>query len=483
MIVQNKTGTVQVRKLLNGTTLDPTQDGNNPAGATAVTYVNLEEQPNNKLCEAFGKRYLLVNDDVRERDEGGSGNWGIVHTTVSAPGKGGRAVSGLHLLHPNGIPTLAFFFERQSNHIIYLVTSTNGTTWNETATGTGAPSNNLGKYGRSIVFGSSLFWTVRWNINTGYIWSWNLSTGVATTYLLTSGVFGTIGGIEPNVPYFDFIVHKDKLYCTTRNDSNGGYLFRLDGTTWVNVMGGTASWTSSWTTLSPSVALISDGDDLVILSSDAGSVRATRFQTPETTATATAITSPVWDNIDTNSNSHMYKYLDVSDPTSGTWYIWQGTSAGINSGTFDCYQYNGVSSAMTFVGNGVPGSTFTIPSIGDGGSDRIPAKGEGRPEFDGLPTEQVNGRKRFFRVYGTGSALTLSLYYSADQEAPGTLATLVASTITIESGSPSTTPTNTASQITNLTPDDGATLYSVVHDVASDGLSVGEQHTVLLDVV
>jgi hypothetical protein len=453
MVVQNKSGTVQVRKMLNGTTLDPTQDGNDVPGATAETFISGQEQPNNLLVEAFGKRFLTINDTIRERNEGGDGNWGIVHsfTTNERP----RVRSGIHLLHPAGIPTVAVIYSETTDNI-RLITSTDGTVWSDIQIA-GQIAGNIDEWGRSVVFGSNLYWIYKNSSGPeGRIICRDLELGVTTLFDLDAGVFTGLT-IEDNVAYADWIVHKDKLYIIIKDNTSNGYLFRLDGSAWVNAMGGTSTFTTGWTTGTPASALISDGDDLVAFITTSAAVRAYRFQTPETTATSSNITAPVWNNVSTNGQSHFHKYLDVSDPTSATWYIWQGTGGSIISGTFDCYQYKGIGMTMDFVGNGIAANAFTIPSIGDGGNDRIPTATSGRPEFDSQPEEVVAGRRRFFRVYGTGADINLRQYHNLGREAPDILSTLGAGTIEVNDSIDVTGLVGNASETTleGLTPSAG----------------------------
>jgi hypothetical protein len=179
-------------------------------------------------------------------------------------------------------------------------------------------------------------------------------------------------------------------------------------------------------------ALISDGADLIFFYSD-NQPECFQLQNSLTSSiTSVDRTGTVMAGVGGGSLGQWQKYLDVTTPGSPVWYLWYN-QGGQNVGTYDCYQYNGTGSALTLLGSGISAVDFTLPNVGTGGSDRIPAKTEGRPQFDGLPEEVMGGgRKRFFRVYGEGSDLTLSQYHSADQEAPETLSTLTASSIAIE---------------------------------------------------
>jgi hypothetical protein len=135
--------------------------------------------------------------------------------------------------------------------------------------------------------------------------------------------------------------------------------------------------------------------------------------------------------------------------------------------------------------------TFSSSEVITGGTSTAFATTSAVDEDATFPPKEVAGaRRRYFRVYGTGSALSLDLYYSgpdiagaAGAAASGSLAnkraTIVA--VGVVAGSPTTTPSLSTNQIINLTPDDGATLYYVDANSVADGLVPGQLHALILD--
>ena len=210
-------GNVTVRKLLNGITLDPTQDGNDVLVTSSEAPVgSTDHQHFNRLVEAFGKRYLLHGHRVYERDEGGDGNWGV----VSEPDLGGQSVtdkahSGLHLLYPAGGPTLAFRYHIDATPL-QIAKTTDGSTWTVQGSGLAAVNadNNVGP---SIVYGDSIFWWLEGNSGTVEVRAFNFDTLVATQYSI-------VGAGESN-----FHVHDDKLYILVPDSGLFAQLFRFDG--------------------------------------------------------------------------------------------------------------------------------------------------------------------------------------------------------------------------------------------------------------
>jgi hypothetical protein len=127
---------------------------------------------------------------------------------------------------------------------------------------------------------------------------------------------------------------------------------------------------------------------------------------------------------------------------------------------------------------------FVVSHRRYGGGNISPAQVDGtsRIAFEGNPVEEAGGlMKREFRVWGTGPAINAKLYFSPDEQAPSTEATLGA--VAVESGSPATTPTLNANTINNITPDDGSTLYSFRWAASADGISEGQGYTLLMDTV
>ena len=57
---------------------------------------------------------------------------------------------------------------------------------------------------------------------------------------------------------------------------------------------------------------------------------------------------------------------------------------------------------------------------------------------------------------------------------------IVATTVTVEAGTPATTPTNTGTQINNVTPDGGSAIYSVNLLTTAAGILSGQGYSLLI---
>ena len=539
-------GNVTVHKLLNGTTLDPTQDGSDVLIGTLETpAAGFTDNHANRLIEAFGKRFLLHGHRVYERDSGGVGNWGEV--TSLAQSDTSVDHSGLHLLHPAGVPTLAFLagssISTGTDMAVFL--TTDGTSWS--IIDTNILSNNTTGQGMSVVYRDSIAWYDY--DQTGFeISMYDFSLGIGNKLDLPGAANNSSGGGALHV-------HQNQLFAITEGPSNTGTLWRLDGTIFtltavLPVAGGAAA--------GQGYTMFSDGNDIITMMPD--------ISTPPMVARVSDVLqagSPSVINISSNYTSLLpgngsYVAYVSKDPSPLTGdqgiYFWH-RDGDFNTGSFDLFQFNfrrithgsvtsgpfqinevvtqsvtgafgtvtnvgagfleltdvdettpfdntntltgGTSGATasstsslveqspTSLGSGISAVNFGLPHSKDGGLDRIPTATSVRPALDGLPVEITGSKtKLFFRVYGTGTpTISLELFASPNSEAPDTLVTLVGGTLIVESGAPATTPTISGNQITNITADSGVSLYSFQADLTAVGISSGQAYTLLLDIV
>jgi hypothetical protein len=524
-------GNVSVHKLLNGLALDPTQDGND------VLVGNLESPSNsdvnnhaNRIIEAFGKRYLLHGIRIYERDQGGPGVWGSIFSSESI---NSARHSGLHLLHPSGVPTLCFL--EWPGGAVRKYTSTNGTSF-VIDTSIGTINGFVDSIGPSVVFGNSIAWLVQGD--TGGLLVHDLDLDATIQPALTAG---------PNQSGdVDILVHKNKLFISYGSGTTMR-IDRLDGSSLTNIFS-----SGSFLNSGSRNVMFSDGEEIIIFYDQfsAGANKAFVITDPTGTPGSVNIDSVIA-GIAHNSPHGWSKYVSVDpDPTQATVYLWHNAGH-LNAGTFDLFRYRyrqithgsttgaflqnefveqagtgargrimeidpGVSMDLTDVtgtfnntgiitgddsgafatatsllvyqtvvslGSGISKVTFGITNTADGGLDRIPTATSARPSLEGVPTEIAGDTtKFFFRVYGTGSVIALELFASGDSEAPDTQVTLTGGTLVVESGAPATTPVISGNQITNITPDSGATLYSFQAQLTSVSISSGQSFTVLLDI-
>jgi hypothetical protein len=534
MIVNYKgSGNVAVYKLLNGITLDPVQDGSDVlAGNLEVPNALHMDNHANRLIEAFGKRYLLHGERVYERDQGGDGNWGSIFSTENISSSDH---SGLHLLHPNGVPTLCFLDWTQGS-AVRKHTSTNGTSF-VTDPNIGTINGFVDFIGTSTVFQNSIAWLIQGNDGGLLVHDLVLDSSIKPTLTGPTG---------SDTSSSDLLVHKNKLFIAYFHNTTMT-VDRLDGSSLTNVFS-----SGHFNSNGSGVVMFSDGDEIILFFDQfsAGANKAFAITDPTGSPGSVDISS-VLGGISHTSPHGWNRYISLDpDPSQPTVYLWHN-AGDLNTGTFDLYRYRyrqighdaptgsftigetvsqavsgatgrvmessgttldltdvtgtfnasdtitGADSGATAsansplayqtlvsLGSGVSKANFGLPSIADGGLNRVPVKGAARPGWDGQPVEVLGGRtKWFFRLHGSGPAVNLEMFFSPVEEAPDRSSTLVNGTLVVESGSPATTPTITNGQtIDNVTPDGGVALYSFQHAATTDGIGEGQGYTALLDI-
>lgn len=561
LVVKNRSGTPQIFPLLLGTVLG-TQDGSD-FGAVE-TGVNNNYRTGNRIIEAFGKRFVSAKHNIYERDEGGSGVWGSVHARSGNVGgnSDGSAQSGLHLLHPNGVPTITSLYFNGGSGIVFLTTSTDGVSWSDTSLGVGSGSTPFS--GHSIAFRDSIFWLHQPAGNAFQVVEHRLTTNTTTTYsILGNSHRGAAFAIVNNELY----LHG---FTSNNNVLNDWLIFRFTGISWVTVTSLTGFKRKGTSGQICGSCCWADGDDLIIFAGGETAPGAVdgdtfyRITDPAGSPTVTDVTTlyltsgngadifapgggsavefATWDVLidnDTNPGQApaIYLWRYGGSGQAGTRTAWtfnyRQITHGTVTGTFSVNEIvtgttSGATAKIAAVGSGFLSLTnvdesggvfqsgeplttlggsatsssllieqpftsdgtsisaiFALPHTVDGIGIRIPTKPAARAEIGDTanpPEETAAGTKYFFRVYGTGSIGVITIYISGDEEAPDTVATLTGSVV-VESGSPATTPVRSGNTITNVTPDDGVALYSFVHDVATDGLSVGDTFGLMPKIV
>ena len=546
MVVSFKgTGNVRVYKLLTGITLDPVQDGSDVLVGNLEVTSGTNNNHANRMAEAFGLRLLLHGHRIYERDSGGAGTWGEV--TGLAQSAVATHHSGLHFLHPDGVPTVAALLGNTlltaPNTNMVVLSSTDGTTWSLTNTGLDI-LGDTGETSHSCVYRNSIVWHDK--TNDGFeIRMWDFVLGVGVKHQLP----GQTGSFRGTV-----IVHQNNLYAIDIGTGNDLRVWRLDGSVFTDLG---VLVTDVVNTSGVNVGVWSDGDDLIVASP--GSVTGVTAARVSNLLFGETMSSVLIDSIFSGlllGEGSIVPYVCTTPSplaSDKTIYFWHRDGNNFDLGSFNLYRWNyrrithsavtggpfqvnevvtqsvtggygvvtdvgagylgitdkkgagfdavntltGADSGatanatsllletnVTALGTGIAASHFGLPSENDGGTIRIPTKGLGRPGWDGFPVEVLGGRtKWFFRVYGTGVAFDLRMFFSPVEEAPDQLASLVNGTLIVESGTPATTPTITDGMtIANVTPDDGVALYSFQHDADTDNISEGQGYSARLDI-
>jgi hypothetical protein len=372
------TGSPQIYPLLAGTTLG-TQIGYD-FGTLESGAIHASGGPcvRNRIAEAFGKTFTLQSNDIREKDQGGTGNWGIAYTLVLAGGgvHNGRD-SGWHLLHPDGRPCLAFLVASSITDT-FAIFSYDGINWNEvTVTLTGASSGAT--VSDSVSFRDSIFWCT--NGNAPYnITEYNFSTNSSTFY-----GFGLANCRDKGV-----CVASNELYSISPPAGNSPfYLYKLSGgifSTWR-----TQSYAYSSGETTSGTAMFPDGGDIISLtcgqiSGGNRGCHATRWQDVATPGTALNITDPVIPSAfrasATGTNYQSWEVLVDNNSNPGlppTVYIWHLTGYAMMTtyGSRIAYQFQYRAITHGTVTNGPFIAGETVTSAG-GATGVIHAVGSGQ---------------------------------------------------------------------------------------------------------
>jgi hypothetical protein len=498
-------GNVQVFPLF-GTQILGTQIGSD-VGTGGPALANLEtvpttasnySNPTNRVVEFLDDVYCVAGWGapgttlgIYKQNQGGSGAWGRVHT----PTAGFSAVSGLHIMHPNDVPTLVLLSHGQSDGDVYLHTSTNGTTWNETNVFADASPS---AYGMSLAYRDILFWINKDNVFQYNFGTTSLTRAISGSLLQLPSFIGGCIHIHNNTPY--------AIWNNSNLSGSPLKLFRYSAGTFGSVSSGevynfntqatpTIGGGTSGVMFTDFVHM--DGDLIAILNaSSTGDIGTHIFviNTPEGTVSTTNISSTVFGathGADTylvggggaDATRRWTVYVDNdSDPTNPRTYLYTWVSGG----GAQCWQWMGKDTEVEQVSlSTISGDNFVRFYSTRGGGNYFVGGGAPRAELgdsSNPPVEVDGGTKWFFRVYGTGGPAVMTLYYNNEELSPDSIATLTGS-VTVESGTPSTTPSRSGNTITNLTADDGATLYSFIHDASADGLGEGETYTLMPDIV
>jgi hypothetical protein len=177
-----------------------TQDGSDlgtggPGLATLATTIPAGTFSSNKVIEFLGDRYVLTDDGsgsgattgVYKKNSGGAGQWGRVRGGEFAGDtqKDGDN-SGLFVLHPAGVPTLAYmqFDGLGELRIALTIDGTTGANWGANQgilleTNASSPAT----MGQAIVFRDSIFWIhhqFTGGAGAGSVTSYDLNTTTLT---------------------------------------------------------------------------------------------------------------------------------------------------------------------------------------------------------------------------------------------------------------------------------------------------------------
>jgi hypothetical protein len=486
--------------------LNGSQDGSDvgtggPSLAILETGIPAGSFANNRVIEFLGDTYCVMANNaspssgVYKKGQGGAGLWGRVRGGgIEWPGIDGHT-SGLHVLHPNEVPTLVqmWFDSAADLQVSFTTDGTTGSEWGTNLNVVEASGAQPATVGQSIVFRNSVFWAHQFFTGTagsGELTQYDLVTDTLTRHNIQA-IFRAGTACEMGLH-----VHDSKLYAMNRGPAaNSIRLARLDaGNAWVQVwQSGALSVGASGSQGHHAIFTDDATGDLIGFVSGTSQSQAWRFTDPAGSVIAAQISTTV---MGATEGADKYLVGGGSASTDRRWAVYVDNDTApttprtflttwIPGGGTETWEWKGVAAEMEAVA-GLAGISddFAMPYVTSGGGNRGTA-GAPRAELGDVSNPAAAtaaGTKWFFRVYGTGGPSVMTVYYNADEEAPDSIATLTGSVV-VESGSPATTPTRSGNTIINLTADAGATLYSFVHDTGADGLGVGVPHTLMPNVV
>ena len=500
LYVYDFTANVRVRILLPTQLLDPTPVGQQlgtggPALAQAeilplgMLVMHRVAHFGNNLLALAAKDNNTSAAGVYRKDQGGVDQWGQVHG-ISFSGM--SRCTGLLETNPNGVPTSCGLFNGPA-FALFKFESTDGV--NYTTTSLGAPGNPS-TYGQSMVFRDSIFWASALQSSMGLI-SYDFALSTLTTYsmaLFHGAQRGSTFGIH---------VHDGVVFIAGWSASTGrNRIAKLQAGVLVTVVD---TQNQSWGSGTPwgHNCLFTDPQtgDLAVIWSGLNSVgslpRTLVRQIENATTTATPVTDRSAQVLGAVEGAD--KYLEGGGAADGQrdWFAYVDNDTDpLNprvflktvgaTGVTETWEWKGFGAEMQLValGAGIDLDDFSVNSNHFGGGHRSVLQARVAIGDVANPDVEVpGGRKFFFRAIGSGGPFVGTFYVSLTEDGRQVLAPIVGGGFTIESGVPATTPLIVGNTLTNVTPDDGTVLYSIILDLTTAGMGSGAPGRLIGDLV
>lgn len=489
--------TIKVYPVLATQVLGP-QDGSDLGTGTGEVLmppggISVQQWVGSFVIEFLEDRYAMYldqsnNDPVQRggifrRGNGGTGGdgWGL---DIAWPGTP-TSMSNFVVHHPNGVPMLSVICSTSSLNSFWHVYTTDGVNWTADPLVSG---NTL--MGETVVWNSRLVFA---HSNAGGLY------GQSYDPVTTDRVSLVLTGINASTGNdINLIPHEGNLYAFYPTFGNHGFA-RLEGTNF-NLLSqfglGQFQGSKNITFVDPYSSNTDGSKDLIFIGNANTFGARCAVIDNLTTGAFTDITNTIFGDgstydggagigadryrqggVSVNNNRHFNVITDTRDYLNPKVFIWTWVAtSGIGSGSIECWEWRGQNNELEAV-NGLTGisSNFATPSnpfshsLHGPVSSRIEIGDEFNP-----PIEDVGGTRFYFRAHGSSAAGTVTFYGTDKQQRPEDVVPIIGGSLVVESGSPPTTPSISGNTITNLTPDDGATLYSVVLDVDASGIDITE---------
>jgi hypothetical protein len=432
------------------------------ASAVGNTFGTAEDAGSNALQHCSGNRviqfannlYAWVGDTVVKYNSGTT-NWDTKLTLSPVILASAKFLhTGLHSIMVNNVKTMVgVYCSNNASQPIYAISSTDGTSWTTTSTGTNSGMTTASIIGVSVVYRNILFF-----LNS--IWavaSWDPSTSTFTTQQ---------GTLQASSAARDLCVYQNKLFTMQSTGNNAAWtVFEWTASnTWTSrYASASLASTSNFSACRPILHTAGDGYMYMWMSAGASgnSTHCRKLQyTPSTSTLAevadlstivvpTAIRTP---NVQTTQFVCVYDQETTTGALNLLIYYAPNNTAGTN---WTCFQWNGGASEATQLDTGSD-VTLQLPGGGDaGGGARIWTSGEPDVSIEGFAAAST-GLQVSFILYGSGTK-SFALFFSATEETPLVQCTLA---------SPSAGSLN-GQQVDSLTAD-GSTVYTVIWTFTSD---------------
>ena len=497
------TGAVLVSPLLP-TRILGTQDGSDvgtggPGLAAFETTAPAGNFIVNRNIEFLDDRYALggaensAGSGVYKKGQGGAGLWGRVQGGGANlfPNFGGHC-SGLHVLHPAGVPTLAYLLMAENGQFLAFLTTdgTTGAAWVAGSLNIGSANPVAGSTGMSLVFRDSIVWAHSLSTGAGgTITQYNFALGARTTYNSTNVLDGNNLGCS-----YALHVHGNVLFLAGWSLATGlSRVTKLQAGSFVTVVtdstqiAGNGADVISFTGHNALFTDFATGDLIWIqaglrVSNLAPRAQVFRIQNAVSgSPTPSDISSTVMGAVEgadkylegggsANRQRRWAINIDTqSDPGTPRTFL----TTWVAGGGTETWEWKGVGAEMEAVAllAGIS-DDFALPYNTVGGGERSPRIAAVEIGDVANPTVEVaGGTKIFFRGRGVAAAGTLTFYGTDSEGTPSTVVPI--SAFVVVSGG-SGTPSQSGNTIIDFEPDNGVTLYSVVLDTGAAGVDIGE---------
>ena len=420
-----------------------------PALAQTETASQAGTFAHNRVVEFLNDRLALAANGgvadawgIYKKNYPGANQWGkVIPSSAFLTVQGG--CSGLHVLHPAGVPTVIFFGRRNFSTALFRYDSTDGVTWVLTHIAQGTSPST---WGQSIVYRSSVFFSTN-HVTigaSGAIRAYDLATTALTTY----DVSALFNSSQTASGYALHIVAGVMFLFgwSSTGPPWRGRLVKLVAGVFTHVYEDTVQGALDTTTNGHS-ALYTDpttGDLVLIMTEETSGVPGVKivsFNDPNGAATPTTRTASMFGGtfgadkyLPGGGVAHRHRRFSVfvdtqTTPGSPTTFI----TTWIPGGNTETWEHLGLTVEVQPV-SGLAGISddYALPYDTVGGGERSPAISH--VGIEGVPIEVGGGTQYTFRGNGISAAGTLTFRGTDSEGTPSTVVPIVPASFVVGAG-------------------------------------------------